>query len=424
MPDLSPTMSPNARWFIWFRVLFNCRFYYPIFTILFLDLGLSLGEFAALNVVWAVTIVLLEVPSGALADRYGRRPLVIAASVLMVLEMVVLCAMQPGAHDMVFWLFVCNRILSGAAEACASGADEALAYDSLPSAVRTTVWPVVMAQLMRYSAIGVVLTSITGAWLYTQWVKWPVVLCLISALACLVVSMRMTETWVSPPKTSLWGTMGATWGGILRTGAWIWHSQAAFALIVLGLVFDSMARLFMTVNSNFYRLIGIEDAWLGVIGSAMAMLGLLLAGFMKAATQRMGAVVNFTWLGMTLLWGLWGAAHAAPGVLGVLGVLPLFVGMRFLHFFLSHYMNAIVPSEQRATALSFRGLSMNLAYGGMTLLFGWHTAWLANAMNLPVEDMAVFAQSLKWWPWCFMVMLMAAGGVIGYRSLKHPSKED
>ena len=424
MPDLSPTMSPNARWFIWFRVLFNCRFYYPIFTILFLDLGLSLGEFAALNVVWAVTIVLLEVPSGALADRYGRRPLVIAASVLMVLEMAVLCAMQPGAHDMVFWLFVCNRILSGAAEACASGADEALAYDSLPSAFRTTVWPVVMAQLMRYSAIGVVLTSITGAWLYTQWVKWPVVLCLISALACLVVSIRMTETWVSPPKTSLWGTMGATWGGILRTGAWIWHSQAAFALIVLGLVFDSMARLFMTVNSNFYRLIGIEDAWLGVIGSAMAMLGLLLAGFMKAATQRMGAVVNFTWLGMTLLWGLWGAAHAAPGVLGVLGVLPLFVGMRFLHFFLSHYMNAIVPSEQRATALSFRGLSMNLAYGGMTLLFGWHTAWLANAMNLPVEDMAVFAQSLKWWPWCFMVMLMAAGGVIGYRSLKHPSKED
>ena len=62
-------MSATARLFSWFRVLFNARFYYPIFTILFLDLGLSLGEFAALNVVWAVTIVLLEGPSGALADR-------------------------------------------------------------------------------------------------------------------------------------------------------------------------------------------------------------------------------------------------------------------------------------------------------------------------------------------------------------------
>ena len=143
-------MSANARLFIWFRVLFNARFYYPIFTILFLDLGLSLGEFAALNVVWAVTIVLLEVPSGALADRYGRRPLVIAASVLMVMEMLVLCAMQPGHPEVVFWLFVCNRILSGAAEACASGADEALAYDSLPPAERTTLWPEITAKYANY----------------------------------------------------------------------------------------------------------------------------------------------------------------------------------------------------------------------------------------------------------------------------------
>jgi hypothetical protein len=91
--------------------------------------------------------------------------------------------------------------------------------------------------------------------------------------------------------------------------------------------------------------------------------------------------------------------------------------MRFLHFFLSHYMNAIVPSEQRATALSFRGLSMNLAYGGMTLLFGWHTAWLAQDMNLSAQDMAVFAQSLQWWPWFFMVMLLATAGLLGWRHL-------
>jgi len=379
-------LSANARLFIWFRVLFNARFYYPIFTILFLDLGLSLGEFAALNVVWAVTIVLLEVPSGALADRYGRRPLVIAASVLMVMEMLVLCAMQPGQPEVVFWLFVCNRILSGAAEACASGADEALAYDSLPSAERTTSWPHVMAQLMRY-------------------------------LACLAVAWRMTESWAKPTQAHVWHSIGATWRDILRTGAWIWHSQVAFALIVVGLVFDSLVRVFMTVNSNFYRLIGIEDAWFGVIGSATALLGLLLASSMKWATLRWGGVVNFVGLGALLWLGLWGVAAARPGWWGVLGVVPLFVGMRFLHFFLSHYMNAIVPSEQRATALSFRGLSMNLAYGGMTLLFGWHTAWLAQDMNLSAQDMAVFAQSLQWWPWFFMVMLLATAGLLGWRHL-------
>ena len=62
----SPFQTPNVRLFIIFRVLFNARFYYPVFSILFLDFGLTLSQFAILNAVWAATIVLCEVPSGAL----------------------------------------------------------------------------------------------------------------------------------------------------------------------------------------------------------------------------------------------------------------------------------------------------------------------------------------------------------------------
>ena len=69
--------APQAALFVWFRLLFNCRFYYPVYTILFLDFGLNLTQFAALNVVWAISIVLLEVPSGAMADVIGRRNLVV-----------------------------------------------------------------------------------------------------------------------------------------------------------------------------------------------------------------------------------------------------------------------------------------------------------------------------------------------------------
>ena len=61
----SPFAVRNVRLFIAFRIFFNSRFYYPVFTILFLDFGLTLDQFALLNAVWAATIVLLEVPSGA-----------------------------------------------------------------------------------------------------------------------------------------------------------------------------------------------------------------------------------------------------------------------------------------------------------------------------------------------------------------------
>src|SRR5262245_60770726 len=130
--SLQPRIAErNVRLFIAFRVLFNSRFYYAVFAVMFLDYGLSVEQFALLNVVWAFSIVLLEVPLGAVADHIGRKKTIVAASFLMVLEMCLLAFAPFGNPGLLFAMFVGNRILSGAAEACASGADEALAYDSL-----------------------------------------------------------------------------------------------------------------------------------------------------------------------------------------------------------------------------------------------------------------------------------------------------
>ncbi|MCB1279145.1 MFS transporter [Prosthecobacter sp.] len=431
----------NARLFVWFRILFNCRFYYPVFTVLFLDLGLSIGEFAALNVVWALTSVVLEVPSGALADRFGRRPLVVAAGVLMVLEMAVLCVMPPGRHDIVLWLFVLNRILSGAAEACASGADEALAYDSLPTAERSILWPRVMAKLSRGMALGFVVSSIIGSVLYdansvtgalhflglemivtkSLTMKLPLILCLGTALVCLVVTLRMTEARSPAPAVSMLQSIRDTWVSILKTGGWMWRTKAAFALILFGLVFDSVIRLFLTVASNFYRLVGIEEGWYGVIGTGVSLLGLVTASLMEKSAKVMSARQNFAWLALVVFGGLMAAAHPQQGWTGILLVVPLFMSMRFLQFFLSHYLNEIVDSEQRATALSFRGLTINLAYGTLTLLFGWQTNWLGGHLGLGTDDPQVFAKALTYWPWWFAGTLAVVGAWLvgrGFCTLK------
>ena len=126
-------LERNLRNFTIFRLLFSARFYYPVFTILFLDLGLTLEQFSILNVIWALSIVFAEVPSGALADIVGRKNLIIFAATLMVLEMSLLTLATIIDPSSLFLLMAANRILSGLSEAAASGSDEALAYDSLCS---------------------------------------------------------------------------------------------------------------------------------------------------------------------------------------------------------------------------------------------------------------------------------------------------
>ena len=58
----------------------------------------------------------------------------------MVIEMLALLLAPMNGGSTVFLLFALNRIISGVAEAAVSGADEALAYDSLKQAGRENEW--------------------------------------------------------------------------------------------------------------------------------------------------------------------------------------------------------------------------------------------------------------------------------------------
>jgi hypothetical protein len=121
-----------------------------------------------------------------------------------------------------------------------------------------------------------------------------------------------------------------------------------------------------------------------------------------------GVVTILTFLGCIAL------SLAVPGW-GVILLLPMFSAMRFLQYFLSHYLNKVTPSEQRATVLSFKGLSTNLAFGILTQVFGVLTAriYLSNKFNDAADpQLSAFKYSLEWWPYYFSVGVIILFGFI------------
>ena len=159
-------LSGNPQRFVLFTVFYNARAYYPVLAILFLDLGLTLDQFVLLNLIWAATIFLFEVPSGALADTIGRKKLLVTAAALMVVEMLCLLFAPRDGGVILLTLCVINRICSGLSEACASGADEALAYDSLPEKEQADAWDKLLATAMRWRSVGFVFAMILGGLIY------------------------------------------------------------------------------------------------------------------------------------------------------------------------------------------------------------------------------------------------------------------
>ena len=55
---------------------------YPVYTLLFGDTGLSVWQVSSLFVIWSVSSMVLEVPSGAWADATSRRRLLVIGPLL------------------------------------------------------------------------------------------------------------------------------------------------------------------------------------------------------------------------------------------------------------------------------------------------------------------------------------------------------
>ncbi len=416
MPDAA---TRNPRSFLWFRVFFNCRFYYAIYAILFLDYGLTASQFAIMNAVWAAAIILLEVPSGALADQVGRKNLVVFSAVLMVAEIAVIC-FTPINAAWTFPLLVLNRLLSGAAEAAASGADEALAYEAMPENDRDEAWSDLTGKVMKITSFGMMFTMATGAFLYDasavtkalSWIgmtvdlqtgdtlKWPLYINGITAIGALIAALSFSELRESHDTSNLWKSVRESFARTLETGKWILHTPAPLVLIMVGILIDGALRLLVTNASQYYRMVDIPTAWFGVLGAVAAGIGIFSAAYARHRHNKFKASSNFrlTWiLAMLTLITL-----AYPiKYWGALALFPSFIAMQMLGYFLSQHINAVTPSDKRATVLSFKGLSMNLAFGGAMVIY-WLQSFIIQQNNRDSE-LKQFSAAIEWWPVIFLV---------------------
>ena len=430
----SPYQIPNIRLFIIFRVLYNARFYYPVFSILFLDFGLTLSQFAILNAVWAATIVLCEVPSGALADTFGRRNLLVFTGGLMVIEVGLWAFVPRGNLTLLFWVFVLNRILSGMAEASASGADEALAYDSLKQQGNIEDWGRVLERQVQCQSVGFVIAMTLGGVLYdpellqrlAEWfglslevtrettLRLPIYFTLGSAILLLLTSLRMREVSVngSSEEQEAPPAIGAAFRLVWQAGSWIFRTPFVLALMLFGLLYDSVVRMILTMASQYYRIIEIPEAAFGLLGSSLALFGFVVPGLARRLSEARSPRFNLLLTAAVILLGLSGMCFAWPW-LGILPALLLFSSMYLIGFFLSHYLNQATGSEQRATVLSFKGLFLNLGYGGIGILYALLLAYLRQRREpgFQGEDLLlknlVFIDSLPWFVGYFGIFLSA-----------------
>jgi MFS family permease len=128
-------MARDLRLFYLFRLLATSYLWVPIFWHFLVSRGLGFDQIMLLSAIYSVTVIVVEVPTGALADRIGRRVSMMAGALAMVAS----CAVAYFAHSLP--VFVVAEILAATSMSLCSGADSAYLFDLLQEHGRGHEYP-------------------------------------------------------------------------------------------------------------------------------------------------------------------------------------------------------------------------------------------------------------------------------------------
>lgn len=168
-----------------FVFFWDLVFVYAIDKLLFLSRGLTMPQVALLMSVWAGANILLEIPSGILADRWNRKYLLVISGVARVL----MCAAWLFVGS--FWGFLVGLVFLAVSQSFLSGTAQAYLHDALSENGREEEfeqnWGLVESARLAGLAIAWTVGGLVSGTSYVP----SIVLSLGSGVLCFLVALAL-----------------------------------------------------------------------------------------------------------------------------------------------------------------------------------------------------------------------------------------
>ncbi|MEK7614032.1 MAG: MFS transporter [Patescibacteria group bacterium] len=309
--------------------------------------------------------LIAEVPSGALADKFGRDKVVKLGQILAGTGLLI----QAFGSGLVPFFVGQSIMMIGVA--FASGADEALFFDKLKFKRDSLDWRRLVTRGSQYALIGTLVATIVGGWLHTVNPRIPWMLSGISFISAAILIWSVTDNRIITARKSI----SAEFGDYVQN---IKIGFSQFRLPKLWMyvpIIITVQGLFYAAGWGLLRLVLLDrfqfDPFLGSL--AIASSGLITVGILALIHKY---AENMSEKRVIILIALAAAASlllsvANIGMWGYFVILALYAGEHVLHPFMSEVLNNRSPDDQRATVLSIASFLRILPYVFLAPLIGY-----------------------------------------------------
>lgn len=379
--------SRNLKLLSIYTIFLNSIFLLPIIIPFYRDeLGLTFHDFLIGESVFAVVVILCDVPAGYLADRWGRKKTLILGAGLLAASYALL-ALATG-----FWSALLAQGAIGVGIATVSGANSALLYDTLLSQGREGEYRRREGFRFALQLYSCSLACVAGGYLYAINHHLPLILEVILISCGAIVACGFVE----PPRHKHISEHHPL-KDIRDTLIYVLHGHREIAGIVLLMVIVfSTTKICMWGIQAYADALHIPEIYNGWIISAVMLCG--------AISGHVGHKILPNLRGQQALQGLIIMLVVALLVAGlsmsVVGIIAL--GLEaFVYGFgmprAQEAINNLVDSSRRATVLSTANLATSLGFIPLSQMVGFVTdhADISTALITYAGVLAVLAVIAK-----------------------------
>jgi len=389
------------RTYLWLLLLqtLAAAFIWGVNTLFLLDAGLSLTDAFVANAAYTAGMVVFEVPTGVVADAVGRRASYILGAVTLLITTLGYLALWYWGAGIVWWVIV--SALIGLGFTFFSGATEAWLVDALEATGHHGDIDTVFGKGQTITGAAMLVGSIGGGFLAQISLGVPYLVRSLMLIAVIVAAyVAMHDIGYTPVRgTSIRHDVNEILKASIKHGL----GNRPVRMFMLAAPFGMGIWVFYAFQPYLLELFGEPNAFYlsGIAAAVFAvaqMIGGASVGWVRRHVRTRTAVILIQIvLAAVALVGV-GAAQLMNIPIGfwvAIALLAVYaMGWALAGPIQQAYINACIPSQQRATVLSFQSL-MSSAGGVVSqpalgrvadvysLGLGYGVAGLLTVLQLP-----------------------------------------
>lgn len=338
--------------------------------------GMSLVEIGILESIYHITGLCLEIPSGALADLRGRKFCVVLGRAVNIIS----CILMITSNS--FWGFAISFILSSAAMNLNSGAAEALIFDSLKELGEENAYKKIWGQLAFIMSIAQGTAVLLGGILSDVSFLYAYILGMIVQIIALLISFNFNEPSIVCEQDDNTKVENVFTNQVITSINVLKGRKYVFYIILFSALVGSLQTTVFFYSQQYFSNLGYTKTIIAIICG----MGSLLEALSSKYAYKLEECLQFKGILLTV---------ASTNIFALVG-LSLFETYSVLFYILtcitggiayatfSNYINMGIPSEYRATILSFDSFCFSMFMICAFPLFGFLAEYIGFTITFAI----------------------------------------